>query len=198
MTKISRAWSVLSLIVVLGLTGCAQSLVRAVIPPPASNISEVTRQSPLELQALQSRDFQVSKARAVSAILSTLQDQGYVLDQVDLAAGIVVAIGPVEKLPVEASVEAYRESIEGTPSVGERSPCKGFKEIVSSASILLVERENKETRVRASMMATETLFCGPFKIKVGEPTKHIETDPRRYQDFFSRLQQALFVQDNTR
>ena len=66
MTKISGAFSVLSFIVLLGLTGCAQSPVRAVVPLPASDINEVARQSPLELQALQSRDFQALKARSNS------------------------------------------------------------------------------------------------------------------------------------
>ena len=49
---------------------------------------------PLEIQAIQKRDFETTKKIAFSSVVSVLQDLGYIIDNADFETGLITANSP--------------------------------------------------------------------------------------------------------
>jgi hypothetical protein len=50
--------------------------------------------APLEIQAIQSREFETAKPTAFAAVLSVFQDLGYIVDSADKETGFITAKSP--------------------------------------------------------------------------------------------------------
>jgi hypothetical protein len=69
---------------VIALLGLCLSVGCATTPPPV-------QMTPLQLQALQQREFEATKTIAFQSVLSVFQDAGYTIDQADLESGFITA-----------------------------------------------------------------------------------------------------------
>lgn len=50
--------------------------------------------TPLELQSIQAREFEVSKDDAFASVMTVIQDMGYTVDSADVASGFISASSP--------------------------------------------------------------------------------------------------------
>jgi hypothetical protein len=189
----ARTPSRLALLLSLALFGTTLSIAQSVDDVPGLS----GRQSPLELQALQSREFDVNKARAVAAVITVLQDQGYALGQTDLDTGVVVGNKPSEKIRVTSRELGEKAPLSGIPNTGEGPSLKCLVERKLSATVSVVDRQKDRSRIRMSFLVDDKPDCGAlFRFALKPTAAYIDTDPQRYVEFFARVQQALFIESN--
>lgn len=98
----------LGLTVVLAGPGCS-----AVAPPPVLP-------TPLELQAIQSRVFEVGKGTAFAATMTVFQDLGYVIQSADKSTGFITASSPTRKTGELWDDLAEQKQTKATAFVEER------------------------------------------------------------------------------
>lgn len=128
--------------------------------------------SPLELQAIQAKEFETSKKIAFAATLSVFQDLGYTVSSANLDTGLITA-----KSPTQQDFQLF---------VGQR-----MKDIKATAFV--EEIVQNRTKVRLNFVnSTET--SGGYGMKGGHEAP-IET-PEMYQDTFAKIQQGIFVRKN--
>lgn len=148
--------------VVLGLllllAGCQ-------LPPPKST------KTALELQAIQSKEFDTSKKIAFAATLSVLQDQGYIIGSASLDTGLISGKSPTDS----TNQVFYREmkDVKATAFVEEITPGR--------------------TKVRLNFV-NSTSRSGAYGQRSDQDFP-IE-DPQIYQDTFSKIQQGIFIRKN--
>lgn len=132
----------------------------------------VSTKSALELQAIQSKEFETSKKIAFAATLSVFQDIGYTVSSANLDTGLITA-----KSPTTQTLQIF---------VGQR-----MADIKATAYI--EEIVPNRTKVRVSLVnSVET--SGGYGMKGGHENP-IET-PEMYQDIFAKIQQGIFVRKN--
>lgn len=141
------------------LTGCAQQ--------------PVSTKSPLELQAIQAKEFETTKKVAFAAALSVLQDLGYIVEQADLDTGLITAKSPTKQGFV-VFVGQVMKTVKTSVFVEEIVPGK--------------------TKIRANFVNSQKSSSG-YGMQ-GEKETPIET-PDTYQDFFTKVQQGIFIRSNT-
>lgn len=150
---------ILSVIAISLFTGCVQQ--------------PVSTKSPLELQAVQSKEFETTKKIAFAATLSVLQDLGYIVDAANLDTGLITAKSPTKQGFV-IFVGQVMKNVKTSVFVEEITPGK--------------------TKIRANFVNSQKSSSG-YGMQ-GEQETPIET-PDTYQDFFTRIQQGVFIRSNT-
>jgi hypothetical protein len=167
------------------LAGCAV----ATLPFPPHLTDQGAAKTPVELQAIQTREFEADKARLISVFITVFQDQGYSIDNTDLATGFIAAKMPTEKKALTAS-EVFPES----PFAKVNPDLVTNISLVSdrSISVLVSEISSNRTRARVTINSKLRLTGGPdFEMYDG-----IDSGASRYQFIFSRAQQGLFLKSN--
>lgn len=150
---------VLILLVALAMAGC-------------ETVPQSTK-TPLELQAIQSKEFETSKKVAFAATLSVFQDVGYTINSASLETGLITAKSPTKQ--------------DFVPFVGQR-----MKDVKATAFV--EEIVANRTKVRISLVnSSET--SGGYGMKGGH--EYPEENSEVYQDIFAKVQQAIFVRKNT-
>lgn len=151
-------WLVLIIAVTMAVAGC-------------ETIPKQTK-SPLELQAIQSKEFETSKKIAFAATLSVFQDMGYTVSSANLDTGLIAA-----KSPTKQDFQLF---------VGQR-----MTDIKATAFV--EEIVQNRTKVRLNFVNSTQTSSG-YGMK-GERELPIET-PEMYQDTFAKIQQGIFVRKN--
>lgn len=82
---------------------------------------QVVTKSPLELQAVQSKEFETAKKIAFAATLSVLQDLGYIVDNASFKTGLINAKSPVE-MKFQAFVGNVMSNVKTTAFIEELTP----------------------------------------------------------------------------
>lgn len=125
------------------------------------------------LQSLQTREYDCTKEQAFSAVTAVFQDYGYSIEQVEYNAGLISA--KTQSLAsIEGSIYQYAKTAYDK----------------ATATINNVTKEKVRIRisivkhVEASLMGTS-----------GEK-EAIRTDPKIYQDMFTKVQKNIFLQQN--
>jgi hypothetical protein len=188
----------LSRIVALGaivlVSGCANT---PLMPFPTELLVQSGERSPVELQALQTREFEGSKAEAVSAILAVFQDEGFRVDKAELDVGLLTATMPEERRWVQVDFPAFGDVNQWKFRYVEEKPKTSLVEAgVSSVSlrtvnVLVSEANPGRSKVRLTIILDTKLLW-----QVTGPYKGIDMDPEQYQRMFSKIQQALFLKKN--
>lgn len=129
--------------------------------------------SPLELQAIQSKEFETSKKVAFAATLSVFQDLGYTVSSANLDTGLITAKSPT-KQDFQLFVGQRMQDIKATAFVEEIVP--------------------NRTKIRLNFVNSTQTSSG-YGMK-GEHELPIEA-PEMYQDTFAKIQQGIFVRKNT-
>ena len=149
----------LSIITVIALlNGCAQQ--------------PVSHKSPLELQAIQAKEFEATKKQGFAATLSVFQDMGYVVSSASLDTGLITAKSPTKQDFVLFVGQRMRDR-KGTAFVEEVG--KG------------------RTKIRLNFVDSTQTSSG-YGMR-GEQDVPVET-PDFYQDTFKKIQQAIFIRKN--
>ena len=132
----------------------------------------VSTKTPLELQAIQSKEFETTKKIAFAATLSVLQDLGYITDSASFETGLITAKSPIK--------ETFK------PFVGQ---------VMSTTKVtaFIEEITAGRTKVRANFVDSRYVQNGYGRRERENP---IET-PDTYQDFYTKVQQGIFVRKNT-
>lgn len=127
----------------------------------------------LELQSIQSKEFETNKKIAFAATLSVFQDVGYTVTSASLETGLITA-----KSPTKQDFVLF---------VGQR-----MKDVKATAFV--EEIVNNRTKVRVSLVNSSETSNG-YGMKGGHEIP--EESPEVYQDIFAKVQQAIFVRKNT-
>jgi len=124
----------------------------------------------LELMALQTREYQASTEAAFGAVVGAIQDSGFTISLADKSSGLVVA-----KTPSQAAQRYGNQTVSyQTANVTVRD--KGQNNVAI--------RVNFIKHVEAASMH-------------GRAEKEAAvTSPASYQEFFAKVQKALFINSN--
>lgn len=128
--------------------------------------------SPLELQAIQSRDIDGAKEQVFGSVMSVLQDAGYRIESGDIQTGLITGIGSSKGRMTYNLFLGFGRS--------KKTP------VVSA----FIEQFGVTTRVRLNFVMAKiksTLYGSQPQDE--EPI----TDPAVYQDAFEKINQALFI-----
>lgn len=126
----------------------------------------------LEIQSVQSKEFETTKKVAFAATLSVFQDLGYIVESASLETGLITAKSPTKE-KFKIFIGPVAQFIKGTAFIEEITPGR------TKVRLNLVDSRN------ASVRGTKR-----------EEERPIET-PDTYQDFFAKVQQGIFVRKNT-
>lgn len=128
--------------------------------------------TPMELQSLQSREYQTSKDQVFSSIVSVFQDLGYQISAADMASGFITA-GSGNK-----NKTGFFEAMIGMRSSGG-SRVTAFVETMPSGL----------TRARLNFMNTKN-SSSAYGSNSSKDTPVL--DPKTYQVAFEHIEEALF------
>jgi hypothetical protein len=128
--------------------------------------------TPMELQALQSREYQTSKDQVFSSVVSVFQDLGYQISGADMATGFITA-GSANK-----NKTGFIEAMAGMRSSGG-SRVTAFIETMPSGY----------TRARLNFMNTKN-SSSMYGSSSAKDTAVL--DPKTYQVAFEHIEEALF------
>lgn len=150
------------------------SLLLAVAQTPAIAKDKV-EMSPLQLQAMQTKEFEAAKEPVFASVMSVLQDAGYRIENADLATGLITGIGSSKGKMVYSLWSGFGKS--------KKTP------IVST----YIEQIGGITRVRLNfVMAKIKSSIYGSQPQDEEPILEAEV----YQDAFSKIDQALFIRSS--
>jgi hypothetical protein len=138
-------------------------------PAQAKKAPELT---PMELQSLQSREYQTTKDQVFSSVVSVFQDLGYQMNAADVTTGFISA-GSANK-----NKTGFLEAMVGMRSSGG-SRVTGFVETMPSGW----------TRVRLNFMNTKN-SSSAYGSSSSKDTPVL--DPKTYQVAFEHIEEALF------
>jgi hypothetical protein len=145
------------------MTGCVTN-------PP----NYVPTKTSLELQAIQSREFETPKRIAFASAISVFQDFGYQITSSDLDTGYIAAKSPTQH--------------DGWYGIRTMKDTK--------ATAFVEELRPGVTKVRLSFVNTlERSGTGVYAAKVVQDTP-IE-DPAVYNNAFVKIQEAIFIRSGT-
>jgi hypothetical protein len=156
------------LIAIVFSTGCAPAVQ---LPPP---------QTALQVREIQTRTFRQTDDRLVmKAVLNALQDQGYIAKNAVVELGLLTAVK-------EANDENQTDMILSSLLMGKEARWKKTMVIEANAN---VSKYGKETRLRISFQRKYLDNNGGI-MNVEEIR-----DPYFYQEFFAKVDQSVFIQD---
>ncbi len=142
--------------VALTLTGCA------VQPPPMT---------PLEIQSLQTREYESSKKIVFPSVISVFQDLGYTIKGADLNTGFINA----------ESTTKHDQALQ---------ILLGLSQMEQTAATAFIEEIGARTRVRLNFVTTRQLSSA-YGQSSREDTPIL--DVKVYTNAFERIENAIFI-----
>ncbi|MDE0007645.1 MAG: hypothetical protein OXS50_05140 [Gammaproteobacteria bacterium] len=131
--------------------------------------------TPLELQALQSRDYDEDKQVAFGSVMSVFQDLGYTPTSADLATGFITA-----------------ESV-ATGNFDWIAVLTDTSSTVQTRATAYIEEVGEAVRVRLSFV--EVRSTSSEQGQAGRSDRAL-LDPALYANAFERIEQAIFVRSS--
>lgn len=138
-------------------------------PAPAKKKPQMT---PMEMQALQSREYKAPKEQVFASFVSVFQDMGYQISQADMSSGFIAAGSAT------SNKTSFWEAMGGVQSSG-----------ASKVTAFLEQMPSGFTRARVNFMNTKQSSSAWGRSSASD--KPI-LDPKTYQVAFERIEQALF------
>lgn len=126
----------------------------------------------LQLQQMQSRDFEVSKGISFPAVMTVLQDAGYRIGSADKDTGLITGIGTSQNKLTWAPFVGFGNS--------KKNPV---------VSAYIEDRGPNMSRIRLNFVMTKV---SGNQFGMGGNEKPI-MDPVTYQQAFEKISQAIFV-----
>lgn len=148
----------------------AASLLLVSAPVMAKKKPELT---PMELQALQSREFETSKENLFNSVMTVVQDLGYQVQSADMQTGFITAVSAAEQKT------SFLEALGG-----------GRSSAITKMTAVVQAMPSGLARVRLNFMfskSTSTMYG-----QASQNDKPI-LDPATYQAAWEKIDEALFV-----
>jgi hypothetical protein len=125
----------------------------------------------LELQSIQSREFETTKKIAFASTLSVMQDLGYIIESGDFDTGLITGKSPTDRgMIFGGTTQEFRKAT-------------GFVETIS----------NKTAKIRLNFVdITKASSAYGMAQRVDKPIE----DPELYRGVFEKIQKAIFVRSN--
>lgn len=129
--------------------------------------------TPMELQAIQSREFDVSKEAAFGAVMTVIQDLGYTVQSADVISGFITAASPNE------NKTNFLEALGGVASSGN-----------TVMTVFLLQMPSKTTRIRLNFVNSRSISTS-----YGQSSRQDKPilDAAVYNNAWERIDEALFV-----
>lgn len=129
--------------------------------------------TPMQLQAIQSKEFEVPKGVVFGAVMTVIQDLGYTVESADLPSGFITAASPTE------NKTGFFEAIGGMSSSGN-----------TVMTAFLLEMPNGMTKVRLNFVNSKSTSTA-----YGRDSRKDKPilDPAVYNNAWERIDEALFV-----
>ncbi len=129
---------------------------------------------PLELQSIQSREYETSKDIAYASVISVFQDLGYHLKSSDKGTGLITA-----------------ESL-ATSDAASRA-WLGLTKVSQTSATAFIERIGKMTKVRLSFVTSLKTSTGHGRT---DRTDTQITNAKIYQNAFEKIESAIFIRSS--
>lgn len=158
-------WGLVVAGLITGLSGCVT--VDNIFGEIDSPVSAV------ELQAMQTREFDATENQAFAAVIATFQDYGYLINSADKSTGMVLA-----KTTSEAEISHFT----GITRVEYNK---------ATAFITTVAKDRVKIRVSiVKYVSAKSAYGG------GGEKEAVRTKPEIYQEMFAKIQQNIFLKKN--
>ncbi len=131
----------------------------------------------LEIQAIQARIFDADKKVTFNAVMSILQDLGYIIGSASYETGFITAESPNRKVDSAAATMALLFS-------GVRTEGK------TAVTVSIEEFAPNKTRVRLNLVDRQ-IRSGAYGQRAADDTP-IE-DPKIYESAFDKIGEAIFI-----
>ena len=158
------------------IIGCiiATTLLCFAAPTFAKKQPELT---PMQLQAIQQKEFEAEKPTVFAAVMSVLQDLGYTIDSAEMVTGFITASSAT------TNKTNFFEAMSGVSGSGN-TRVTAFCEV----------RPGNRSRVRLNFVSTKSRSG-----RYGQSTRQDQPilDPTVYQRAFERIDEAVFVNTAT-
>jgi hypothetical protein len=144
----------------------------AIALPTTATAKDKAKATGLELQQIQSRDFEVPKGTSFSAVMTVLQDEGYRIGNADKDTGLITGVASTES------------KMTWMPFVGF-----GRKKKTPVVSAYIEDRGAKLSRIRLNFV------MGRYKASQygADSDEKPISDPAVYQQAFEKIQKEIFV-----
>jgi len=135
--------------------------------------------TPLEIQALQQRDFEADKAIVFASIVSVFQDLGYIIEGANLETGFITA------------VSATKDTTSGINKLW-----LGAKQQSDTKATAFVEGQGGNlTHVRLNFVV-KNMESSWYGRETREDTPIV--DAQVYQNAFERIEEAIFIRSGSK
>lgn len=131
--------------------------------------------TPMELQALQQKEFETSKETLFASVMSVFQDLGYTIDSADLPTGFITASS------VTTNKSNFGEALFGITASGN-----------TRATAFVEKMSNGMARVRLNFQNTRTM-SGAYGQTSRQDVPVL--DPATYRAAWEKIDEALFVRN---
>ena len=160
-----KNWNVVSLVVASALTFAPISSLEAAKKAPVM--------TPMELQAIQSKEFETSKDNLFNAVMTVVQDMGYQVQSADIQTGFITAISATEQKT--SILDAF---------VGQSATA------VTKMTAFVQKMPNGLSRVRLNFLYSRTISSG-----YGQSNQNDKPilDSTVYRNAWDKIDEALFV-----
>ena len=127
----------------------------------------------MELQSIQAKEFDTSKEIAFGAVMTVIQDLGYIVESADITSGFITAVSPTE------NKTNFFTALGGGSSSGN-----------TVMTAFLLQMPNGRTRVRLNFVNTKNSSSA-----YGRDSRKDKPilDPAVYNNAWERIDEALFV-----
>ena len=143
--------------------------------PPAPKVSV-----PLEIQAIQKRDFETTKKIAFGSVVSVLQDLGYIIGNADFETGIITGNSPTSDTTDGATL--LLSALAGTAASSSQSTTK--------VSAFIEEIRDGNISIRLNFVVNKTTSSA-YGQTSGADTPIL--DEMVYIQAFEKIETAIFV-----
>lgn len=148
-------------------------LALGVVPVASAASKRPPPMTPMELQALQSKEFETSKDNLFVAVMTVVQDLGYQVQSADLNTGFITAISAAERKT------NFFEALSGSQS-----------SMTTKMTAFVQRMPNAMSRVRLNFLLTKNTSSS-----YGQSTQQDQPvlDPVVYRSAWDKIDEALFV-----
>lgn len=155
----------------LGLSGCAM------LQPKRPNMT------PLEIELMQSKTFDVDKKTLFNATMAVFQNHGYIIQSASLTTGFITAKSPSHTSNTEEDANALSKALESLFSTTNYT-----YDVMATA--MVSTQGNKQSHVRLNLVAQANIST-----KTGQNSSNDTPilNANVYQDLFSKIEQNIFV-----
>lgn len=155
------------------LKGFFGALFALALTPTLVEAKKAPAMTPMEMQALQSREFETSKENLFGAVMSVVQDLGYQIQSADVQTGFVSAISITEQRT------NFFEALGGARSTGQ-----------TKMTAFIQNLPNGMARVRLNFLFTRsTSMAYGQSMQNDKPVLDVVV----YRNAWDKIDEALFV-----